>query len=63
MSISIRVEPILLPRMRCPSFAIVPGSIVATPEAGMPTITIVPARRSSSAPCSTAPPAPTVTMT
>ena len=55
MSTSIRAEPILLPRMRWPSLAIVPGSIVAsTPEAGMPTITIVPARRSSSAPCSTA---------
>ena len=34
----------MLPRIRCPSFAIVPGSIVAsTPAAGMPTITIVPA--------------------
>ena len=64
MSSAIRAEPILLPRIRWPSFAIAPGSIDAvTPAAGMPTITIVPPRRRSDAPCSTTPGAPTVTMT
>ena len=60
----IRAEPILLPRIRCPSFAIVAGSIDAvTPAAGMPTITIVPPRRNRRAPSSTALLAPTVTIT
>src|SRR5260221_10389 len=55
MSIAGRVDPSLLPRMRMPSCAMPAGSIsTVAPAAGMPTITMVPPRRTSRNASSTA---------